>query len=234
MAPPKKYHSEAEKKAARREICRKWYVNNAEAGRAARNAYMKRKRKEYKDKYAQIKGDRGCLFCPEDNPKCLDWHHKDKSTKIESVAVLIANKVPEKVIENEIEKCVVLCANCHRKLHVSSYENVVFKGWGYEIWIVNNEKYCGKLLGVQRGKKCSWHYHKIKDEVFYLQSGRIIVRFSDGDDIEHAETIVMNKGESFHVPTGLRHQFQALKRSVIVEFSTHHEDADSIRIIPGD
>ena len=47
------------------------------------------------------------------------------------------------------------------------------KGWGYEKWIVNNEMYCGKLLFIEKGKRCSWHYHKIKDETFYLQSGLI-------------------------------------------------------------
>ena len=40
------------------------------------------------------------------------------------------------------------------------------KGWGYEKWITNNEKYCGKLLYFNKGKKCSWHYHEIKEETF--------------------------------------------------------------------
>ena len=47
----------------------------------------------------------------------------------------------------------------------------VQKGWGYERWIVNCEEYCGKLLFFEKDKKCSWHYHVLKDEVFYLQSG---------------------------------------------------------------
>ena len=59
----------------------------------------------------------------------------------------------------------------------------VSKGWGYEKWIVNKSEYCGKLLFFNAGKKCSWHRHEIKDEVFFLQSGRMIVRYSDQDDI---------------------------------------------------
>ena len=43
------------------------------------------------------------------------------------------------------------------------------KGWGYEKWIVNNDLYCGKVLFFERGKKCSWHYHKVKDETFYVK-----------------------------------------------------------------
>ena len=45
----------------------------------------------------------------------------------------------------------------------------VDKGWGYERWVVNSPEYCGKLLYFNKGKRCSWHYHKAKDEVFYLQ-----------------------------------------------------------------
>ena len=41
---------------------------------------------------------------------------------------------------------------------------IVNKLWGYEIWIENNEKYCGKHLHVVPGKKCSVHYHKDKKE----------------------------------------------------------------------
>ena len=47
------------------------------------------------------------------------------------------------------------------------------KGWGYEKWIANCEKYCGKLLFIAKDKQCSWHYHKLKDEVFFIQSGKI-------------------------------------------------------------
>ena len=42
------------------------------------------------------------------------------------------------------------------------------KGWGYEHWIVNKEDYCGKLLFFKKGKRCSWHYHKLKDETFHV------------------------------------------------------------------
>ena len=82
--------------------------------------------------------------------------------------------------------------------------NFVPKGWGFEKWIVNCEEYCGKLLYFVKGKKCSWHYHEVKDEVFYIQSGKMLVKFSDEDDIE------------------------------LFEFSTQHFDSDSYRIQKGD
>jgi mannose-6-phosphate isomerase-like protein (cupin superfamily) len=110
----------------------------------------------------------------------------------------------------------------------------VGKGWGHEMWIVNKEEYCGKLLFFKKGKKCSWHYHILKDEVFYLQSGSLLVRHSDEDDITGAREFVMNPGQCFHIYRGLRHQMEALEDSELFEFSTQHFDSDSHRIIKGD
>jgi quercetin dioxygenase-like cupin family protein len=97
------------------------------------------------------------------------------------------------------------------------------KGWGYEKWIVNTEEYCGKLLFIAKGKQCSWHYHKLKDEVFYVQSGRIKVI-----------GVILEPGDNFHVYRGLRHRMVALMDSEIFEFSTQHFDEDSHRIEKGD
>jgi len=108
------------------------------------------------------------------------------------------------------------------------------KGWGFEKWIVNCDEYCGKLLYFVKGKKCSWHYHKLKDEVFYIQSGAVIVRFSDDDDIENSTSVVLRKGDNFHVYRGLRHQMEALEDTELFEFSTQHFDSDSYRIQKGD
>lgn len=110
----------------------------------------------------------------------------------------------------------------------------VDKGWGWERWIVNCPEYCGKLLYFNKGKRCSWHFHKIKDEVFYLQSGKMMVYYSMNDDIEKANQIILNPGEKFYVPTGLRHQMVALENSELFEFSTEHFDSDSHRLIKGD
>jgi len=108
------------------------------------------------------------------------------------------------------------------------------KGWGHEAWIANSDKYCGKLLFFKKDKKCSFHYHLIKDEVFYLQSGKLIVKFSDDDDLTGAKQITMLPGDSFHVYIGLRHQMIALEDSELFEFSTEHFESDSYRIQKGD
>jgi|TARA_E500000305_G_C4006463_1_gene230233 quercetin dioxygenase-like cupin family protein len=108
------------------------------------------------------------------------------------------------------------------------------KGWGYEKWIVNTEKYCGKLLYFEEGKKCSWHYHKLKDETFYLQSGKILLYYSNSDDLDISEELLFEPGDKFHIYPGLRHQMVAIEPSELFEFSTQHFDEDSYRIIRGD
>ena len=108
------------------------------------------------------------------------------------------------------------------------------KGWGFEKWIVNNEEYCGKLLYFVKGKRCSWHYHIKKDEVFYIQSGRMLIKYSDEDNLATAHEKVLERGDNFHVYTGLRHQMIALEDTELFEFSTQHFDEDSHRIKKGD
>ena len=112
------------------------------------------------------------------------------------------------------------------------------KGWGHELWICNSEKYCGKLLFFKEGKKCSYHYHKLKDEVFYLQSGKIIVRYNvDSDEFKGDDSwnrMVLRPGDTFHVKPGMRHQMEALEDSELFEFSTQHFESDSYRVIKGD
>ena len=110
----------------------------------------------------------------------------------------------------------------------------VSKGWGFEKWIVNCEEYCGKLLYFAKDKRCSWHYHELKDEVFYVQSGKILVKFSEEDDLKEAEEVTLNPGDNFHVYRGLRHQMIAIEDTELFEFSTQHFDEDSYRIIKGD
>lgn len=108
------------------------------------------------------------------------------------------------------------------------------KGWGEEEWIVNNNSYCGKILRFYRGKRCSFHFHKIKTETFYLQAGLIKILFSFGDQIEQADHVILTPGQIFHVPIGLRHQMIALENSELFEFSTQHLEEDSYRIVRGD
>ena len=107
------------------------------------------------------------------------------------------------------------------------------KGWGKEIWIENLPEYCGKILVMESGKKCSMHFHMDKLETMYLQSGRVDILLIQPDNGEQY-TIELFPGDSFMIPRGQLHQISALKDSELFEFSTTHKDSDSYRAWKGD
>lgn len=63
-----------------------------------------------------------CFFCEECSPECIDLHHIDPSEKDENVSKLIREFRSMERVKNEIQKCVSLCANCHRKFHKGTIE----------------------------------------------------------------------------------------------------------------
>lgn len=111
---------------------------------------------------------------------------------------------------------------------------VVPKGWGKEVWVTNNSLYCGKLLFLDAGKKLSWHFHIVKDEVIFVQFGSVIFRYGANDDISTATEVSLRAGQSVRISPGIRHQLQALESSQLLEFSTQHFDHDSVRVLKGD
>lgn len=55
----------------------------------------------------------GCSVCSEKEPACLDFHHLHG--KDLPVSAMLGMK--DERVRNEISKCIILCSNCHRKLH---------------------------------------------------------------------------------------------------------------------
>lgn len=63
------------------------------------------------------KAERGCEKCGERHPACLSFHHMDGDTKEANIASLIGRGASWRRLLAEMSKCIVLCENCHRKLH---------------------------------------------------------------------------------------------------------------------
>ena len=107
------------------------------------------------------------------------------------------------------------------------------KGWGEELIIENNDKYCGKLLIFKAGCKFSMHYHMIKDETWYVDKGEFTYKWID---IETADTIeqYLKPGDIVRQRPGQPHQLIALTDGVVFEVSTQHFDSDSYRVWKGD
>jgi len=98
------------------------------------------------------------------------------------------------------------------------------KVWGYEKIIINCNKYCGKLLYVDKNAVSSEHYHKRKQETFYCLQG-------------HVELLVEGKHyflEPYSEPVTIMpkqvHCFKGVdNKSILMEVSTTHSDEDVFR-----
>lgn len=72
--------------------------------------------------FAEYKAKLVCEFCGESHVACLDFHHINSKEKLYPISILVARGYNKEKILVEIEKCKVLCANCHRKLHYIKYD----------------------------------------------------------------------------------------------------------------
>lgn len=106
------------------------------------------------------------------------------------------------------------------------------KGWGHELILVNNEKYCGKILVFKKGCQFSLHYHLIKQETWYVQKGEFLFTSID-TEIGLNTTKILKVGDVVTIPIGMPHQLYARTEGEIIEISTQHFDFDSYRIQKG-
>lgn len=106
------------------------------------------------------------------------------------------------------------------------------KSWGYEEWIVNNDLYCGKRLHfVHKGGSTSLHFHAKKHETMYADRGIFCITLIDTVTAETRD-VMLYEGESLVIPPLTPHRIVCKSDSaVLIEFSTHHEDDDSYRVV---
>jgi len=67
--------------------------------------------------YREYKRTLSCLDCGEDHPACLQFHHKNKAEKDFNIADVASRASSIGVLLREMDKCEVLCVNCHAKRH---------------------------------------------------------------------------------------------------------------------
>lgn len=103
----------------------------------------------------------------------------------------------------------------------------VEKPWGHELIWAHTERYVGKVLVIEAGKRLSLQYHRVKDETILVLSGTLRLHLEDDAGVIHALDLV--PGEHRRIPVGRRHRFEAIDRVEIVEVSTPELD-DVVRI----
>ncbi len=107
-----RYHSE-EYKEYQRNYQRGWHQRN----KIKRNALI-RERKAAMNEYIQsIKSQLYCIDCGQQHPATLHFHHLNSEDKQFNIGEAVRKGFGPNRIKQEIEKCIVLCANCHAIRH---------------------------------------------------------------------------------------------------------------------
>lgn len=96
---------------------RRWYQKN----RAKQIASVRKHDNKIKLWLKEYKTTLKCEICAENHPACLEFHHINPEEKEFTIA-RIKDHMSWNKLKNEIAKCRVLCANCHRKHHYEERE----------------------------------------------------------------------------------------------------------------
>lgn len=100
----------------------RWYYKNVSKHRATKYEIIRKKR-EYLNKLKE----RPCIDCGlKFPPYVMDFDHKDKSTKKYNISLMLNNQ-GWKIIKEEVAKCDIVCANCHR---IRTYKNLAHSSIG--------------------------------------------------------------------------------------------------------
>jgi mannose-6-phosphate isomerase len=103
----------------------------------------------------------------------------------------------------------------------------VDKPWGHELIWAHTERYVGKILVIETGKRLSLQRHEVKDESILVRAGRLLLYLEDDEGV--LREYELGPGEHRRIPTGRIHRFEAIERCELIEVSTPELD-DVIRI----
>jgi hypothetical protein len=105
------------------EYHREWYSKRSDEQKKEKWRICKNRRKEIREWFDSYKTTLKCSECDESDFECLDFHHKEVDRKINAISNMVGIGYSKENILAEVEKCEVLCANCHRKLHYNIRNN---------------------------------------------------------------------------------------------------------------
>jgi mannose-6-phosphate isomerase len=103
----------------------------------------------------------------------------------------------------------------------------VDKPWGHELIWAHTDRYVGKILVIETGKRLSLQRHLVKDESILVSEGLLRLHLEDDEGTLSVEEL--GPGEHRHVPTGRVHRYEAISRCTLIEVSTPELD-DVVRL----
>ena len=95
-----------------------YYKDNKER----ENEKERMRRLAIKEEWREWKGTLSCVVCGENEAVCLDFHHANPEEKEFNLGDRAASGWSFARLKEEAAKCVVVCSNCHRKIHAGIIE----------------------------------------------------------------------------------------------------------------
>lgn len=110
----RKYYQENKERS--KYLVKNWQANNKEKRKKTANKHARKKQREQKQLAVDYKGGK-CEDCNQVFPNyCYDFHHIDSTQKEMHMSIALTAKGFE-YCKEELDKCVMLCACCHRIRH---------------------------------------------------------------------------------------------------------------------
>ncbi len=96
-----------------KEYHKRWYQRHKEQVIARR----KKRQLEIQYWFMRYKSTLACTDCGISHPAILQFHHRNRDDKSFNISDVVRKANSIKQITNEIQKCDVVCVNCHAKRH---------------------------------------------------------------------------------------------------------------------
>jgi mannose-6-phosphate isomerase-like protein (cupin superfamily) len=108
------------------------------------------------------------------------------------------------------------------------------KPWGHTWHWHTNSSMHGKQITIRKGERTSLKYHTVKNEVFFVMSGKLLVTYGNSKTLKNQEKypfndLILVPGEVFNVQSECPYRFEALEESVIIEIGDRN-DNDPVRL----
>ena len=98
---------------------RRHYYKENDHVREQTNERRRKYRIEIREKMAKFLHEASCVDCGASDSRVLEFDHREDEEKDKDVSALLSNGAGWERIQSEIDKCDVVCANCHR---IRTYE----------------------------------------------------------------------------------------------------------------
>lgn len=107
----------------------------------------------------------------------------------------------------------------------SSSSSTNIKEWGSEIEIGTLNTIKAKIICINAGKQTSLKYYNIKDEILFVQSGKIFVEFDSEkyhfqDKDRPLKTMTLVTGDVLYVQSMCPYRISAIEHSKIIEIGS--------------